>query len=568
MSRPETPSDHDRASGSFPVAEPHKIKTVRLLAFPTLEERKKNLADAGFNVFDLTPAQITFDMTSGGTSAMSQEQLAGQLVGDEAYAGSRNFERLQRAVGDVLGHGFVCPPHNILGSIKLVLSTLVPAGSVIPSNGRDRMDILAPRNVEEVDVRDRAEPVFTGNVDLARLEEVLAGGKTPIIDVQAFADGQHPISLANLRTAREIADRHGVRLVLDGSRIIENAWYIQRHESGQADRDIRSLVKLLVKTSHILQMDGSQDPKANAGGILTTDNPADHERFINEVVVFEGLHTYGGMAGRTMEVLARGIEEMADEEEVHWVMHQTERFTQRLRDAGVPLERGCDGAYVRADKVLPPAGATARDTFSAALYLLAGVRAVAMHRRGSEGLVPVQIPRLALTNEQLDQIADAITSLLRQADRISGLQVAEEGAWRDQMAYHWVFPDLEPFAFDTFPYQIHTLERVGGLTRGQREKAIRAAGYNTFLLPSADVGIDLLTDSGTSAMSTEQWAAYDRAKATPATSEEYHRLMQVLGETFGYRFNIPTHQGRAAEHILSQVMIRPGQYVPGNMYFT
>ncbi len=551
-----------------PVAEPHKIKTVRLLAFPTLEERKKNLADAGFNVFNLTPAQITFDMTSGGTSAMSQEQLAGQLVGDEAYAGSRNFERLQRAVADVLGHGYVCPTHNILGSIKLIVSTMVPAGSVIPSNGRDRMDVLTPRDVEVVDVRDRSEPVFTGNLDLARLEEALAAGKTPVVDVQAFADGQHPISLANLRAAREIADRHGVRLVLDGSRIIENAWYIQRHEAGQADRDIRSLVKLLVKTSHILQMDGAQDPKANAGGILTTDNPADHEHFINEVVVFEGLHTYGGMAGRTMEVLARGIEEMADEEEVHWVMHQTERFTQRLRDAGVPLERGCDGAYVRADKVLPKAGATARDTFSAALYLLSGVRAVAMHRRGSEGLVPVQIPRLAMTNEQLDQVSDAIVSLVEQAAGIAALQVVDEGDWRDQMAYHWVYPDLEPFTFDTFPYQIHTFERMGGLSRDQREKAIRAAGYNTFLVPSADVGIDLLTDSGTSAMSTDQWSAYDAAKATAATSEEYHRLMQVLSDTLGYQYNIPTHQGRAAEHILSQVMIRPGQYVPGNMYFT
>ncbi|MHB1192457.1 MAG: tryptophanase [Longimicrobiales bacterium] len=136
------------------------------------------------------------------------------------------------------------------------------------------------------------------------------------------------------------------------------------------------------------------------------------------------------------------------------------------------------------------------------------------------------------------------------------------------MTYHWVYPDLEPFTFDTFPYQIHTFERMGGSARGQREKAIRAAGYNTFLVPSADVGIDLLTDSGTSAMSTDQWSAYDAARATAATSEEYHHLMQVLSDTLGYQYNIPTHQGRAAEHILSQVMIRPGQYVPGNMYFT
>lgn len=561
-----TPSD--RPPTSNPVAEPHKIKTVRLLAFPTLEERKKNLADARFNVFNLTPDQIVFDMTSLGTSAMSQEQLAGQLVGDEAYAGSRNFEKLQAAVSDVLGHGYVCPTHNILGSVKLLISTMVPAGSVIPSNGRDRMDVLTPREVEVVDVRDRGEAIFTGNLDLGRLDAVLSEVNVKVVDVQAFADGQHPISLANLGAVRALADQHGVRLVLDGSRIIENAWYIQRHEAGQGDRDIRSLVRQMVKTSHILQLDGAQDPKATAGGLLSTDNPADHERFMNEVVVFEGLHTYGGMSGRTLEVLARGLEEMADEEEVHWVMYQTERFTQRLREGGVPLERGCDGAYIRAAEILPEAGATARDTFSAALYLLSGVRAVAMHRKGSEGLLPIQIPRLALTNEQLDQVADAVISTVKQAGGIQALHVVDEGEWRDQMSYHWVYPDLEPFTFETFPYQIHTIERVGNLTRGQREKAIRAAGYNTFLLPSADVTVDLLTDSGTSAMSTDQWAAYDGARATPATSLEYHRFVDVLGEAFGYEHIIPTHQGRAAEHILSQIMIEPGQFVPGNMYFT
>ncbi len=551
-----------------PVAEPHKIKTVRLLSFPSLEERKRHLAAAGFNVFNLTPEQVTLDMMSLGSGASSQEQLAGQLVGDEAYAGSRNFEHLQAAVQEVLGHGYICPTHNILGSVKLLVSTMVPPGSVIPSNGRDRMDVLTPREVEVVDVRNRSEPVFTGDMDLEHLEEVLRGGHVPIIDLQAFADGQHPCSLGNLRAVRALADKFGARLVLDGSRILENAWYVQQHEPGLADRSIGSLVRQFVKTSHVLQLDGAQDSKANTGGLLTTDNPDDHERFMNEVVVFEGLHTYGGMAGRTLEVFARGIREMCDEDEVHWVMHQTERFTQRLRDAGVPLERGCDGAYIRTYAFLPDVGVTARDTFSAALYYLSGVRAVAMHRRGSEGLVPVQIPRLAMTNEQLDQVADAIIALHGRAGEIQALQVVEEGAWRDQMTYHWIFPDLEPFEFETFPYQIHTVEKVGVLTKGQREKAIREAGYNTFLLPSADVTIDLLTDSGTSAMSTDQWAAYDGVRATSATSSEYHRLVKVLQDAFGYEHIIPTHQGRAAEHILSQIMIRPGQFVPGNMYFT
>jgi tyrosine phenol-lyase len=275
------------------------------------------------------------------------------------------------------------------------------------------------------------------------------------------------------------------------------------------------------------------------------------------------------MAGRTMEVLARGLMEMCDEDEVHWVMHQTVRFTQRLRDAGLPLERGCDGAYLKAHEFLPHVQDHPHDTLSAALYMIAGVRAIAQGLVGRDTLVPVQIPRLAMTSEQLDAVADAVISLYRQRDAVAGLQATVTGTWRDQMQYRWIFPDLEPFVFENvFPYEIHTIEKVGALTRGQRERAIRAAGYNTFLLNSADVTIDLLTDSGTSAMSTDQWAAYEEARASATTSDKYFHLVQVLQELTGYEYIIPTHQGRAAEHILSQIMIGKGQLVPGNMYFT
>ncbi len=548
--------------------EPHKIKTVRLLSLPSLQERKQFLADAHFNVFNLTPTQVSFDMCSLGTGAVSQEQLAGQLVGDEAYAGSRNFEALEQAVRQVLGHSYVCPAHNILGCTKLVVSTMIPRGSVVPSNARTRMDVLKPLGVEYPDVRDHQAPVFTGNMDLAGLERALAQQDVAVVGIQAFADGQHPLSLGNLRAIRALADRFGKRLVCDGSRVVENAWYIQRHEEGQGDRAIADIVRQIVKTTHVFLFDGAQDAKCSTGGILTTDNPDDHEKFINEVVVYEGLHTYGGMAGRTMEVLARGLLEMCDEAEVRWVMHQTERFTQRLREAGVPLERGCDGAYLKAAEFLPHIRENAQDTLSAALYIMSGVRAIAQGLVGRDNLVPVQIPRLAMTNEQLDQVADAVVALHRQRDKVSALQASAGGKWRDQMRYRWVFPQLDFRQFDCFPYQIHTVERVGALTRDQREKAIREAGYNTFLLRSADVTIDLLTDSGTSAMSTDQWSAYDAARASATTSDEYFDLVEAMRDITGYEHIIPTHQGRAAEHILSQIMIEPGQLVPGNMYFT
>ena len=548
--------------------EPHKIKTIRPISFPTLEERKKYLAEAHFNVFNLTPSQVAFDMCSLGTSAMTQEQLSGQLIGDEAYAGSRNFERLEKAVHEVLGHTYICPTHNVLGCVKLVTSTMVPAGSQLPSNARTRIDVLTPRDVEVPDIRDHKAEVFTGNVDLERLEEILKGGQVAIVGLQAFGDGQHPFSLENLRAVRALADRYGKRLVLDGSRVIENAWYIQRHEEGMAARSIAALVKEIAKTAHIFQIDGAQDPKCPTGGLLATDNPEDHEHFMNEVVVYEGLHTYGGMAGRTMEVFARGLEEMCLEEEVQWVMQQTEHFNDRLREAAVPVERGCDGAYILADEFFSHLKTFQQDAFSAALYEMSGIRALAHGLVGRDNQVPVQIPRLAMTTRQLEQVADAIISLYKQRDKVPPLELLQEGTWRDEMQYRWVYSDLEPFEFETYPFVIHTIERIATLSLEERRKAIAEAGYNTFLLRSADVTIDLLTDSGTSAMSTDQWAAYDAARATPTTSDEYLHMVEVLREATGYEYIIPTHQGRAAEQILSEVMIEPGQLVPGNMYFT
>ena len=548
--------------------EPHKIKTVRLLSFPTLEERKKHLAKALFNVWHLTPSQVNFDMCSLGTSAFSQEQLSGQLIGDEAYAGSRNFEHLQEAVHRVLGHGYVCPTHNVLGCVKLVIATMVPHGSAVISNARSRIDTFGPLSIRYPYLRDARDPVFTGNLDLEKVEALLKTDDVAFVGFQAFADGCHPVSLANLRAARALAVKYGKPVVCDGSRVIENAWYIQQHEPGQADRKIADIVRQFVKTTDVFQMDGAQDPKCNTGGILTTDDPDLHEKLMNEVVVFEGLHTYGGMAGRTLEVLARGIEEMCDEAEVRWVMHQTERFTERLQHAGIPLERGCDGAYIDAARFLPHLDAWQPQALSAALYLMSGVRATATGLVGKDTLVPVQIPRLAMTNEQLDQVAEAIVGLHRQRERVSPLHAVKTGNWEDQLQFHWVFPDLIPYDFDTFPYRIHTIERIGSLARDGREQAIREAGYNTFLLRSADVSMDLLTDSGTTAMSTDQWAAYDGVKASATASDESLRLVARLKDIFGYEYVIPVHQGRAAEHIMSQMMIRKGQWVPGNMYFT
>ena len=254
-----------------PNHEPHKIKTVRLLHFPTLQERKKHLAAAHFNVFHLTPSQISFDMVARGANASSQEQLSGQLIGDEAYAGARNFETLQGVVRDTFGHQHVCPTHNNLGSLKLIVATMVSDGKLLPSNARGYVDVLSHRGVSVPDVRDHKEPVFTGNVNMKALEVAIAAGNVALIHVHTFADGQHPISIANLEQVRRLAIQHGLRLVLDASRIIENAWYVQKHEKGWADRPISDIVRHIAGMSTLLHIDGAQDPKCNTGGLLSTN---------------------------------------------------------------------------------------------------------------------------------------------------------------------------------------------------------------------------------------------------------------------------------------------------------
>ncbi|MCB9645834.1 MAG: tryptophanase [Deltaproteobacteria bacterium] len=555
-------------SARVPTFEPHKIKTVRLIPFPSFEARKKALAAANFNVFHLPASAVSYDMSALGTAAMSQEQLAGQLIGDEAYAGSRNFETLEQAVNQVLGHSYVCPTHNVLGSVKLLCATIAPAGSTVICNGSARSELLTARGVEPMDVR-AGVGTFAGDVDLVRIEAVVKARRPALLLLQAFSDGMHPMSLQNLTAVRRFADGAGLRLVLDASRLVENAWYIQTHEAGQGDRSVAELVKQMAKLAHVVMLDGAQDAKANTGGLLTTDNPADYERFMNEVVLYEGLHTYGGMSGRTMELLARGLVEMVEEAEVQWIMHQTEIFTARLRAAGIPMERGCDGAYLLADEFLPGISVYPEHALAAALYQTTGIRAVPTGRVGRDHLVPVQIPRLAMTSRQLEEIAAAVIHLFEQREKVAVLEPMGDAAWHDELNFRSVFADLaNRDASGGYPFLIHTVERVGWLERAQREKAIREAGWNTFLLRSADVTIDLLTDSGTSAMSTDQWAAYDAARATAGRTEAYEAFLDAVREAYGYQHIIPTHQGRAAEHILSQSRIRPGQLVPGNMYFT
>lgn len=548
-------------------AEPHKIKTIRKKNFTTLKERKNVLKSCQYNTFRISSDQVTFDMTSQGTGAMCQDQLSGLLIGDEAYAGSRNFESLERSVRKVLGHKYVCPTHNLRGSIKLISMTMVKEGNSIFSNSLTPRELTEERKAKLICIPKTQDNIFPGNLDMNILQREFPNQqKVPYIYVETFADGYLPFSLSHLKELRSFLGSHYIKMVLDASGIVENALYIKRNESAYKYKPLAEIVKDIIECSNVSIVDAGQDTRCNAGGLISTDDPDLHLIFQNEVVVYEGLHTYGGMAGRTMEIFARGLEEMIKEPQALWIEEQVRRFVSRLEN--IPFIPGCDGVYIKADEFLPDISKHQAHALAVALYLKSGVRAFLEGRFSDEKILPIQIPRLSLSNHQLSQIAQAINELYKERKKWTSLKLLNNPDWHDEATFEMELHDIKEYRFDCEPYVIHTIEHVGLTSKEERDQLIREAGYNTFLLDSKAITIDFLTDSGTSAMSMEQWEKYHRAVETPASSKDYHEFVKTVQECTGYKHIIPTHQGRAAEHILSQVMIEEEGIVPGNMYFT
>ncbi len=545
------------------IAEPYKLKTVRNVKFTSMQERIDALMEASYNTFHIPSYMVTFDMTSQGTSAVSQEQFAGLFIGDETYAGSRNFENLVNIIKKTFGHENICPTHNIKGSHKLITATMVKEGDLIFANSLKPVDLIHDKqaNMEILAVDDKK---FPGNIDTTELKSGL-NGKTnaPFVYIELYSDGFKPVSLVNVKEAAKIAEANNTVLVLNGSYIVSNADYIRKNEKGHENKTLAEIVFELASSAHVFIIDAGQEPRSNTGGLISTNINELYGKYMNEVVVYEGLHTYGGMAGRTMEVFARGLDEMVYEKQADWILSQIERFALLLKD--IPFYHGADGIYIKAEQFLPNCENPAH-TLAAAIYLKSGVRCF-LDERFDSSILPVQIPRMGFTNDQLTEIANVINEVYQERDKITGLFLENEPEWNDEAIFKWKRPVISEYTFNCEPFTIQQIEYIGETTEEERLKDAKEAGYNTFLLQSKHVGIDFLTDSGTTAQTTTQWARYIDSVETQATSETYFDFVETLQEVTGYKYIIPTHQGRAAEHIMSQCLIKDG-FVPGNMYFT
>ncbi len=550
------------------IAEPHKIKTIRKIVINSNLDRAVILREAKYNTFKIKSSDVMYDMTSQGTSAKSQEQESGSLVGDETYAGSRNFENLCNAVSEVFGHQHVCPTHNLLGSIKLINTTTVKKGDIVPSNSalpRWQTEHLGGK-VEFLP--NSGEPIFTGNLNLVDLRTLLESGK-PIayVNLDLYANGYMPVHPNQVSEVAQLCAAHGKSLVLDVSNIVEWAVFVRKNLTEYSQKSVSELVKQTASSAQVIIADAALDARCNIGALIASNCYETYEKYMNEVVVYEGLHTYGGMAGRTMEIFARGLREMILEPQAEWISQQVQLLDTLTPE--IPKYVGADGIYIKTDKILTQLAENQAQAFAAFLYQKAGIRCFLAPTRLEYGyeVLPVQIPRLALSNDQIAHVARAINEVYAEREKIKFFELTNSPVFTDEAEFDWNKPAIDKFEWTCEAHTISTIEYIGVSTKEERFKINAEAGFNTFLLPSSLVGIDLLTDSGTCAQTTEQWSHYNNGVETPASSKDYFDMVAALQDITGYKYIIPTHQGRAAEHIMSQALISGG-VVPGNMYFT
>jgi tyrosine phenol-lyase len=438
-------------------AEPYKIKMVELLKMTTHAERQLALQEAGYNTFLLRSDDVYIDLlTDSGTSAMSDRQWAGMMLGDEAYAGSRNFYRLEAAIQQHYGYRYVVPTHQGRGAEHLISQILLKPGTFVPGNmyftttrlhqelaGATFVDVI----IDEAHDPESLHP-FKGNVDLEKfraLIERVGADKVPYISVAATVNmaGGQPISMENLRAVSELAYQHGIKVILDATRAIENAWFIKQREHGYAQTSIGSILREMCLYTDGCTMSGKKDLLVNIGGFLALNDWDIFEEARNLVVVFEGLHTYGGLSGRDMEAMAIGIEEAISEEHIRARVGQVEYLGAKLIEAGIPIVQPVGGhaIFLDARRFLPhvPQDEYPAQTLAAELYLESGVRTmergiVSAGRNGQTGdhnrpkleLVRLTIPRRVYTQAHMDVTAESIIDLYERREAIRGLTMVYE----------------------------------------------------------------------------------------------------------------------------------------------
>ncbi len=437
-------------------AEPYKMKMVELLKMTTPAHRKKALAVAGYNTFLLRSEDVYIDLlTDSGTSAMSDQQWAGMMTGDEAYAGSRNYYHLEEVVRTIYGYKYLIPTHQGRGAENILSKILIKKGDIIPGNmyfTTTRLhQELAGGKFEDIIIDEahdaESEFPFKGNVDLNKLEKIInkyGAKKIPYVSIATSVNmaGGQPISMKNLKELRALTKKHGIRIIHDMTRVAENAYFIQQREKGYEHTSIKQIVLEINSYTDGATMSAKKDALVNIGGFLAVNEWDVFEEARNMVVVYEGLHTYGGLAGRDMEAMAIGIGESVNDDHIKARVGQVIYLGERMMEYGVPIVQpiGGHGIFVDAKKFLPhiPQDNYPAQTLASEIYLDSGVRTmergVVSAGRKANGenyypkleLVRFTIPRRVYTQAHMDVIAESAGRVFDKRTKIKGLKMVYE----------------------------------------------------------------------------------------------------------------------------------------------
>lgn len=438
-------------------AEPYKIKMVEPVFMTEKEDRLIAIEEAGYNTFLLKSKDVYIDLlTDSGTSAMSDRQWAGMMMGDEAYAGSRNFYNLEDTIRNYYGYKHVIPTHQGRGAENLISQIMIKEGDVIPGNmyftttrlhqelaGGQFIDIIIPEAHDP-----ESNFPFKGNVDLEKLEKIIEEygvDRIPYISMATTVNmaGGQPISMANLKALRELTNKYGIPIIHDMTRVAENAFMNQQYEEGYENKSVAEITKEICMLTDGATMSAKKDALVNIGGFLATNDPEIYEKAMNLVVVYEGLHTYGGMAGRDMEAMAIGIAESVDDLHMRARVGQVHYLGQKLIDAGIPIVNpiGTHGIFLDAKKFLPHLSQDKfpAQTLAAEIYLDSGVRTMERgvvsagrdpetgdHRYPELELVRLTIPRRVYTQSHMDVICESVCEVFEDRDNIKGLEMVYE----------------------------------------------------------------------------------------------------------------------------------------------
>ncbi len=438
-------------------AEPYKIKTVELIRMTTPEEREQAILEAGYNTFLIRSRDVYIDLlTDSGTSAMSDRQWAGLMMGDEAYSGSENFYHLQDAIREFYGYRYMVPTHQGRGAENLLSQVMIKEGDYVPGNmyftttrlhqelaGGTFVDVI----IDEAHDAESRHP-FKGNIDLGKLDRLVQKvgvDKIPYISLEGNVNmaGGQPFSLANLRELNQYCKKHNIPIMLDATRTIENAWFIREREEGYAEKSVRSILREICDLTDGCTMSAKKDLLVNIGGFFACNDESIFLKAQNLVVVYEGLHTYGGMAGRDMEAMAIGIREAVMEEHQAARIGQVRYLGDMLRGAGIPIVNpiGSHAIFINAREFLPHVD---QDDFpaqslAAELYLEAGIRAMergnvsagrdpqtGKNRRPALELVRLTLPRRVYTQAHMDVVAESVLRVFERRETIKGLRMIYE----------------------------------------------------------------------------------------------------------------------------------------------